>query len=147
MSRSAIEIVQGIHDGSRPMRTALIEQISDGAEFHAPGDPAILPWAGTFRGPSGVRRQSELLGAHVKYEQFGPHEYFLSEDGREVAVRSATRVRGLATDRVFESSFLRVFSFDGGQITDVRTWYDTLAYALAIGAVAESSGVREAGRT
>lgn len=147
MSRSAVEIVRAIHDGSRPMRTALIEQISDDAEFHAPGDPTILPWAGTFRGPSGVRRQSELLGAHVKYEQFGPHEYYLSEDGREVAVRSATRVRALATDRVFESSFLRVFSLDEGRITGVRTWYDTLAYALAIGAVAERSGAGEADRT
>lgn len=147
MSRSAIEIVRGIHDGSRPMRAALIEQISDDADFHAPGDPTILPWAGTFRGPSGVRRQSELLGAHVKYEQFGPHEYYLSEDGREVAVRSATRVRALATDRVFESSFLRVFSLDEGRITGVRTWYDTLAYALAIGAVAERSGHREVEHT
>lgn len=139
MSRSALEIIQGIHDGSRPMRTALIEQISDDAEFHAPGDPTILPWAGTFRGPSGVRRQTELLSAHVKYEQFGPHEYYVSEDGREVAVRSATRVRGLATDRVFESSFVRVFSIDDGRITRVRTWYDTLAYAVAIGAVAQRS--------
>lgn len=147
MSRSAIEVVRGIHDGSRPMRAALIEQLSDEAEFRAPGDPAILPWAGTFRGPDGVRRQSELLGAHVKYEQFGPHQYFVSEDGSEVVVRSATRIRGLATDRVFESSFVCVFSFDGGRIARVQTWYDTLAYAIAIGAVTDRGGEREAGQT
>lgn len=133
MSRGPLELVRSIHEGSRQMRAALLEAVAEDVEFHAPGDPSVLPWAGTFRGPEGLRRQGELLSAHMKYEQFGPHEYFVSEDGREVLVRSATRVRAKATGRVFESSFVRLFTVEDGRVVRVQTWYDTLAYALAMG--------------
>lgn len=135
MRGSPLEIVRAIHDGSRPMRAALLASVTEDVEFHAPGDPSLLPWAGSFHGPSGLRRQGEILSMYMKYEQFGPHEFYEREDGAEIIVRSATRVRSLATGRVFESSFVRVFTFDGQKVVRVQTWYDTLAYALALGAV------------
>lgn len=117
------------------MRAALLDSVTEDVEFHAPGDPSLLPWAGSYHGRDGLRRQGEILSEYMKYEQFGPHEFYEREDGAEILVRSATRVRSLATGRVFESSFVRVFEFAGQKIVRVQTWYDTLAYALALGAV------------
>lgn len=127
-----VEIVRAIHDGSTGMRAALLEHVAEEVEFHAPGDPAVLPWAGTFRGADGIREQSKILRAHMLYERFGPHEYFVSDDARTVLVRSVTKVRSLATGRTFESSFVRAFTFSGDRVIRVQTWYDTLAYARAM---------------
>jgi ketosteroid isomerase-like protein len=107
--------------------------LADDVEFIALGDPDLLPWAGTFRGRDGVLEWRGRLVAALKYDAWEP----LLWAGAGEVVLELAHARGHAreTGRSYESDIARVWSFRDGHVVRVVTYYDTLGYALAIGAV------------
>jgi ketosteroid isomerase-like protein len=107
--------------------------LADGVEFIALGDPDLLPWAGTFRGREGILEwRGRLVGA-LKYDAWEPLLWVGAGD----LVLEVAHARGHAreTGRSYESDIARVWTFREGKVIRLMTYYDTLGYALAIGAV------------
>jgi ketosteroid isomerase-like protein len=107
--------------------------LADDVEFTALGDPVLLPWAGTFRGRDGVLEWRARLGEALKYDTWEPRSWRGSGDIVLELARAGGHAR--ATGRRYESDIARVWTFRDGLVVRVVTFYDTLSYALAIGAV------------
>jgi ketosteroid isomerase-like protein len=110
-----------------------LSALADDVEFTALGDPRLLPWAGTFRGREGVLEwRGRLVGA-LKYDAWEPIRWI----GAGEIVLELAHARGHArvSGRSYESDLARVWTFRDGRVVRVVTFYDTLSYGLAIGAV------------
>lgn len=132
MTREAnLALIQSVHAGDRPWREKLREVVSDDLEWWTTGPPDVLPWTGTFRGRDGLRRQSEIVREHLSYDRFDVEEYLADSESVVAIIEGTARVR--ATNRTFASRIVRIFTLRDGLVRRVRTWYDTAAYARAIG--------------
>ncbi len=120
-----------LYSRERPMRLMLLEVAADDFEWWIPGDPALLPWAGTWRGRDGLLRQTELLQVALTYTDFELVQMFADAD--EVVVISRARGHAKASGRRFSAETARVFTVRDGKITRVRTYSDTGVYLAALG--------------
>lgn len=96
--------------------------------WHLPG-PAAVPYAGTWRGKSGVRDWFAAFAGAVAIEAFAV-DRVLAADGTVVALGSE-RARVKATGRTFETAFAHVWTVAGGRIAGFRDTLDTAAVAAA----------------
>lgn len=107
-------------------RNVLFDLLADEVEWVVAGDPERLPWAGTVRGPDGVRSWLETLNAYMDYERFDLAELYA--DGDVVVEVVHASGRAAASGRPFASEIVRIWSFRNGKAVRVRSYYDTAAY-------------------
>lgn len=107
--------------------------LANDVEFIALGDPDLLPWAGTFRGREGILLWRSLLVGALQYDAWEPLQWIGAGD----VVLEVAHARGHAREsgRPYDSDIARIWTFRDGSVVRVTTFYDTLGYALAIGAV------------
>jgi uncharacterized protein len=129
----ALAAVKALHarEGGLLARSSLFDLVADDVEWYVLGSPDELPWAGTFRGSEGVHRWLEVLEEHMEYERFEPLEFFADGDSVIEIVFAAGRAR--ATGIAFESEVVRIWTFHEDKAVRVRSYYDTGAYARALG--------------
>ena len=110
--------------------TALGALLAEDGEWWVAGDPAILPWAGSFRGPAGFEQWRGALTGALDYQRF---EIVETIDGGETFVE-IIEAAGVArsTGRPFASRVARTFTERGGKLVRVCSFYDTAAYEKAV---------------
>ena len=106
------------------------EILAGDAEWWVAGDPARLPWAGSFIGPQGFLRFLTALRAALEYQRFETIEV-IDGGGTYVQVVNAAGVARM-TGRPFESLIVRSFTEEAGRLIRVRSLYDTAAYERAV---------------
>lgn len=104
--------------------------LADDAEWWVMGDPAILPFAGTYRGPDGFAEWLRRLRAAVTYSRFRVVEY-LADGDRVVEIIEAAGTAN-SSGRPYESPVIRIFTVRGGKIARAQSFFDTAAYAKAL---------------
>jgi uncharacterized protein YceH (UPF0502 family)/ketosteroid isomerase-like protein len=131
-ARDNLGAVRSLHGGDTGLleRATLFDLVSPEVDWVVAGQPDVLPWAGTWRGPDGVRRWLETLDEHMEYERFEPVELHAAGDTVVEVVSAGGRAR--ASGRPFESEVVRMWTFRAGKAVRVRSYYDTAAYARAL---------------
>ncbi len=104
--------------------------LSDDAEWWVMGDPAILPFAGSFRGPQGYADWRKILDAHVTYDRFEVVQSVAAGDDVVQIIEAAGTAN--ANGRRYESRVVRIFTVREGKIVRVQSFFDTAEYAKAI---------------
>ena len=104
--------------------------ISPGCEWVFPGDPGILPWAGTYRGLGIFDFAAKIVGS-IAYEHFEDHTYLPSGDSVVVLLRERCRV--LATGKVFHNDIAAVATVRDGLLVRYVEYSDTGAMERAFG--------------
>lgn len=124
-------IIEQLHK-ARPYSRALLASpaLSEDVEWWAAGSRDRLPWAGTWRGKSGVAEFFRVLNAEMDYDKFEPEE-LISAGDHVIAIVSAAG-RAIRTGRSFESHIVREYLFRDGKIVRVRNFYDTASYEHAL---------------
>lgn len=125
------DIVEQLHK-ARPYSQALLASpaLAEDVEWWAAGMREHLPWAGTWRGRTGVEEFFRILNAEMDYEKFEAEE-LISDGDHVIAIVSASG-RAIRTGRPFESHIVREYTFRNGKIVRVRNFYDTAAYERAL---------------
>jgi ketosteroid isomerase-like protein len=95
------------------------------------GPPDRLPFAGVFRGRAGFDAWRTALDAAVKYDRFTVVQEL--EAGDELIQVIEASGHAVATGAAYGSQVVRIFTIRGGRIVRVRSFYDTAAYATALG--------------
>jgi len=95
------------------------------------GSPERLPFAGTFRGRAGFDAWRAALDATVKYDRFALLQEL--EAGDDLVQIIDASGHAVATGAAYVSQVVRIFTVRDGLIVRVRTFYDTAAYAAALG--------------
>lgn len=126
-----VTALKEVHEASR-YTTALRASnlVSEDLEWWVAGDSSLLPWAGTRRGVGGIDDFSRTLGQHMRYAGFEVREYIVTPT--QVAAVIFAHGTARATGKPFASEVVRIYDFENGKITRVRSFYDTAAYARAI---------------
>ena len=78
---------------------AMLGMLTDDVEFTMQG-PAVIPWAGTYRGRGGVAEFFSLLDENLEFERFEPREFVAQGD--TVVVLGDERSLVKSTGRAFE---------------------------------------------
>lgn len=94
-----------------------------------PGDPAILPWAGTFHGLAGVEQFHRAVKDAVDVLDYTVLEY--KALGDTVVAHAFEHVRVKATGKVFENRHLGVVTVRDGRIVRYEEYSDTAAMHAA----------------
>lgn len=126
-----LTLLKQVHQAPR-YTTALLEAdlVSPQVTWWVAGDSTRLPWAGTRHGTAGIDDFSRVLGQHMRYAGFTVREYLVAEDQVTVVIFAHGTAR--ATGKPFASDVVRIYDFQSGRITRVRSFYDTDAYARAL---------------
>lgn len=103
-----------------------------GVVLHEPGDPSLLPWAGTHVGHAGLTRFYEALGQ-------GLSEIEIDRDTLELLPVGDNRVLALGTERgvsadtgrAYETQSAWLWTLRDGLITELRAFHDTAAMSAA----------------
>ncbi len=100
------------------------------AEWWVMGDPAILPFAGSYRGPEGLAEWLGRIRAAVTYDRFEVVEYIAAGDQVVEVIEAAGTAN--ANGRRYESRVVRIFTVRAGKIVRVQSFFDTAEYAKAL---------------
>ncbi len=128
-----LAIIRWIHEGSGIIqRFRESGALADNVEWIVPGPSNVLPFAGTWRGLSGVAEFARLLDATMRYDRVELQEYLVSANSVAAVFLGEGIAR--ASGRPFRSEILRLYTFDspGERIVRVRNFYDTGAYVSAV---------------
>lgn len=104
--------------------------LAEDAEWWVMGDPAILPFAGSYRGPEGFEEWRRRLRAAVTYGRFDVVQYIA--DGDQVVEIIEAAGTANANGRPYESRVVRIFTVRDGRIVRVQSFFDTAEYAKAL---------------
>ena len=135
---SNVEAVRSLHtdEGGTLVRDRLFGLLADDVQWQVAGSPDRLSWAGTVRGPEGVRGWLETLNEHMDYERFELLE--IHGDAETVVEIVNASGRAAASRRPFESELVRIWTFHADKARLVRSYYDTAAYERSfLGALEE----------
>jgi uncharacterized protein len=128
-----LHVIRWIHEGPGIIqRFRDSGALADSVEWVVPGPPDILPFAGTWRGLSGIIEFQRRLDSTMRYDRVELLEYLVSANS--VAAVFIGEGVSKVTGRPFRSEILRLYSFDptGRKIVRVRNYYDTSAYVRAV---------------
>jgi uncharacterized protein len=125
-----IQAVQQLYEayGQGDIET-ILQALADDVEWHQPGPPDVLPWAGTRHGRAQVAQFFTALGESLEFLQFTPREFLAHED--TVVVFGYERALAKPTSRPFESEWVMVFTLRAGQVVRFRAYHDTAAMVIA----------------
>lgn len=98
-------------------------------EWVFPGDPAILPWAGRWRGGE-VETFLETCKDTLDYLEYTIKE-FLPVDDERVVIVCHERCRVKATGKVFVNEHIGIARIRDGLVHSWREWSDTAALQAA----------------
>ena len=96
-----IQVVRQLYDafGQGDIDTTL-QAVADDVEWHQPGPPDVLPWAGTRHGRAQVAQFFTAVGQSLEFFQFTPREFLAHED--TVVVFGYEQAQAKPTSRTFE---------------------------------------------
>lgn len=117
-------------DRTGSMRDGVLAVASDDIEWWAAGPRAILPWAGSWRGPKAVAQWFQVLNGTLDYDRWEPLELHADGDSMIEIIRAGGRVR--SNGRRYESEIARIWTFRDGRLGRVRSFCDTAAYVAAM---------------
>lgn len=104
--------------------------LSDNCNWTHAGDPAVVPFAGTFVGKADVGRFFENVGKSLQVTQFEPGNYHASD--REVSCTVLIKGSVLSTGKTFTSTVQQTFGFDAtGKVSEWSTKGDVSSLEAA----------------
>lgn len=115
---------------------AILELIDPDAHLHFPGDPAILPWAGDYRG-AGMMRFFTACNDTLDYLNYKAHT--LHAVGDIVTALSSETCRVKATGRIFTHELAAVIRIRNGRVVEFLEYADTAAMHAAFAPAAKPS--------
>lgn len=132
VERSHLQLIQQIHEPGLGLVRRFRESglLADSAEWWVAGPRDVLPFAGSWRGLEGVAKFEKLLGATMRYDKVELREYLVS--GNQVVAIFLGEGIARASGKSFRGEIVRVYTFDGGKVVQVRNYYDTGAYVRAV---------------
>jgi ketosteroid isomerase-like protein len=104
------------------------ELVAPECEWIFPGDAAVLPWAGSYRGLEIFEFAKRIVGS-IAYEHFEDHTYLPS--GESVTVLLRERCRVLRTGSVFTNDIAAVATVRDGRLVRYVEYSDTAAMERA----------------
>jgi hypothetical protein len=108
---------------------AFIGMFSDDAVWTEPGDPADIPYAGSFTGPQGIMQLLGIIGHNLQMKKFVPTKFIA--DGDTVAVLGVNDSVVIATGNAYTTDWMYIFTVANGKFTNLQVLMDTLAIAKA----------------
>jgi ketosteroid isomerase-like protein len=128
-----LQTIRSLHSDAAGRLTwdDLLALLDDDVEWWVAGPADRFPWAGTHRGPEGVRGWSALLDEQLEYDAFELVEAWQDGDTVIELVRASGTAR--ETGKRFESEVVRLWTFHDGRVVRVRSYYDTANYLAAVG--------------
>lgn len=121
---AALELVRGLKVAD------MGAYLADDAEWWVMGDPAILPFAGSYRGPEGFANWLQALRAAVTYDRFEVIQHVAAGDEVIEIIEAAGTAN--TNGRRYESRIVRIFTVREGKIVRVQSFFDTAEYAKAL---------------
>lgn len=91
--------------------------------------PAVIPYAGSYRGRDEARRFFETVLASVDIQRFEPQEFLADRD--KVVVTGQLSLVAKATGGTIESDFVHVITMRDGKWVRFRDFMNTAAAAAA----------------
>lgn len=116
-----------------------LDGLDENVEWFAAGPPSLLPWAGMFRGRNQVAEWVKTLRANLNYQKWNSHTWVVRNDTVIEFVNAGGIAR--ATGKSYESDIVRVWTVKNGKAVKVQSFYDTAAYAIALGTLAPTKRV------
>ena len=107
----------------------LLALFSDDIEFIVPGAPALIPYAGVYRGKEAVATFFARLHEAVDFERFEPMEYLAQ--GESVVALGYGKARVRATGQSTEEEWAHVFRLREGKVGRFQEYTDTAALVQA----------------
>jgi ketosteroid isomerase-like protein len=92
-------------------------------------EPAAIPYGGEFRGLAGFDEFRRIFGATWKSWSDGPM-WYAENDGMVVKLNVITAV-SRATGRTYVTPLAEFFTFEDGQITGIKIFYQDITGFLA----------------
>jgi hypothetical protein len=108
---------------------ALAELMTGDIEWVHPGDPAVDPNGGTFKGKEAVLGWFGGLASAVDFTTFEPRE-FIAENDKVVSLVYA-EATARKTGRAIVNHEAHVWTFRGGKVARLQNYLDTAAAAAA----------------
>jgi uncharacterized protein len=108
---------------------ALAEVMADDIEWVNPGDPAVDPNAGTFKGKEAVLGWFGGFASTLDFTTFEPREFIAQNDKVVSLVYAEATARN--TGRGFVNHEAHVWTFRDGKIARLQIYLDTAATAAA----------------
>lgn len=108
---------------------SLLGAMAEDVEIRFPGPPTI-PFAGTFRGHSGVGDFFQSIGANVDIHEFQPRE-FIADGDDVVVVLGHEHLTARPTGHSWESDWAMAWTVSNDKITLLREYHQTDAIAEA----------------
>ena len=96
--------------------------------FHGPAH--LIPYAGTYNGPDGVREFFAMIGATIDVREIGQNQFV--EDGDTVAVTGWERSVARETGGEFVAHWVHVWEVKRGLITRFEEFTDSAAIVAAL---------------
>jgi ketosteroid isomerase-like protein len=103
---------------------AMLAHAAPDCSWILPGDPAVLPWAGRWRGAD-VARALAALRDSVEQEAFDPHTFRVTGD--VVVAVARERFVARATRRVCDAALAVHMTVRGGRLVSLQEYADTAA--------------------
>ena len=108
---------------------ALAELMADDIEWVNPGDPNVIPTAGTYRGKEEVLGWFGKLAEQVDFSTFEPRDFIAQGDKVVSTVYAEATVR--STGRSDVQNEAHVWTFRDGKLAHFQIYYDTASAAAA----------------
>lgn len=136
MERS-IELVRAVYESlERGDLEGAVASFADDCEIELMG-PSSIPFAGTYRGPRGMRDFLTTFMSNADILEFGPDE-FHGADGF-VTVIGHEHARSKTTGREWNTRLIDTYEVRDGKIHKFLCGYDTASVAAAFSSTAVSS--------
>jgi ketosteroid isomerase-like protein len=124
-SADLVQVVRDLHAAfARRDIPAILAVLSPDVEWGEPENP-FNPVGGTRRGHAGFLAWVRIGSQAEDVLVLEPRQYLVGGD--TVAVVGYTRCRVKATDRVYDTDFVHVVTFDQGRISRFQEFFDTYA--------------------
>lgn len=94
------------------------------------GDPAVIPWAGTHKGPDGVAAFFKTLKHHIDVQSVALDIVTEIPGGALVTLAGKWRVRD--TDTMIEARAANILRYRDGRVSAYEVYNDTHRFAAAL---------------
>ena len=105
---------------------AIVAAVTDDVLWVFPG---VLPFSGTWRGKDDLRRYFGILASVARFEHHEVTRRIV--DGDTVVCFGSHRARCLATDKVWQSPMIHVWTVRDGLVASMNEFEDTALAAAA----------------